>query len=115
MKSFLSHTWFPVVITWTPILNNSETRASVRPKPPAMFSPFATTRSNLYLSVRFGSRALTAFLPIFPTISPIKSILIRQTVYQSRRSTEQQRRRRHLFSLLLRCCSADLLNYYPLL
>src|SRR2546423_12803135 len=44
----------------------------VMPRPPAAFSPFTTIKSRPCCSLRSGSRAITAFRPGSPTMSPRK-------------------------------------------
>jgi len=48
----------------------------VRPKPPAVFSPLAMTRSIPYSLRSSGTNVLIACLPGRPTISPITNIFI---------------------------------------
>src|SRR3990172_7419406 len=67
-----SQTWFPDEITSTPESSSSCAVRTVRPRPPAAFSPLATTTSISSSRRRSGRSAATAFLPGLPTMSPMK-------------------------------------------
>src|SRR5579871_993613 len=61
-------------MTSTPMAKNSLAIARVSPKPPAAFSPFATTNSIPSRSRKFGSSAPTTSRPGRPMTSPMNSI-----------------------------------------
>src|SRR5512133_1987115 len=73
--SFLSEIWLPLVMQCTPMSNSSLAVSSVRPNPPAAFSPLAITRSTAYRSTRRSSSLDSAWRPGLPIISPMKRIL----------------------------------------
>src|SRR4051794_4778094 len=50
------------------------------PRPPALFSPFTTTKSGFSVSIRPGSRSRTTARPVEPTTSPMKTIFTRRRV-----------------------------------
>src|SRR5450755_3951727 len=68
--------WLPDVITSTPAANRALAVDSVRPIPPARFSPLAVTKSIPRAPRRSGRSASTARRPGLPITSPI--IRIRQ-------------------------------------
>src|SRR3954454_7598488 len=68
--------WLPDVMTSTPAANNASALDTVRPIPPATFSPFAVTKSIRRSSRMPASSRSTAIRPGFPMMSPI--IRIRQ-------------------------------------
>ena len=61
---------------WTPNWYSSRAMTEVIPRPAAEFSAFAIIKACGYLSTSLGNTTLTAFLPIAPTISPMKIILM---------------------------------------
>src|SRR5829696_5212130 len=66
--------WLPEVMTSTPAANNASAVETVRPIPPATFSPFAVTKS-MPRSSRIPARACsTATRPGLPMMSPIMRI-----------------------------------------
>src|SRR5438309_4185491 len=65
--------WLPEVSTSIPRLNRSSAIFGVRPKPPAAFSPLATTRSMTNSRRSCGRRRATASRPGRPMMSPIAS------------------------------------------
>src|SRR5829696_4239184 len=66
--------WLPEVMTSTPAANNASAVETVRPIPPATFSPFAVTKS-MPRSSRIPARVCsTATRPGLPMMSPIMRI-----------------------------------------
>src|SRR3954449_1435960 len=63
--------WLPDVMTSTPAANSAFAVDSVNPAPPAMFSPFATTKSMPRSSRMPASSRSTAIRPGLPMTSPI--------------------------------------------
>src|SRR4051794_27173172 len=63
--------WLPDVMTSTPAANRAFAVDSVNPAPPAMFSPFATTKSMPRSSRIPASSRSTAIRPGLPMTSPI--------------------------------------------
>src|ERR1700722_407361 len=70
-------------MTSTPTANISFAVARVMPKPPAMFSPFSTTKSSASFSRSIGSSAATTSRPGFPIASPMKRICMRSVITHS--------------------------------
>src|SRR4051794_28012230 len=68
--------WLPDVITSTPAPKRASAVDTVKPMPPAMFSPFAVTKSSPRSSRSPGRTCSTASRPGLPMMSPI--IRIRQ-------------------------------------
>src|SRR5215204_2479505 len=68
--------WLPDVITSTPAANSASAVDTVRPMPPATFSPFAVTKSTPRSSRMPASSCSTTTRPGLPMMSPI--IRIRQ-------------------------------------
>ena len=66
-----SHTWLPVVITWTPMEKSLSASSLPMPKPPWAFSPLAITMSARVERTRGPNPAKRAFMPGWPITSPI--------------------------------------------
>ena len=71
-STFLRQVWFPSVIASTPPSKISRSVSGVAPRPPAEFSPLATTMSTAISARSSGTSFLMQILPGRPTTSPIK-------------------------------------------